>query len=398
MCDTMACITKNNRVFFGKNSDRNPLEPQMLTIERGDTEIHKHTIPLLLDKYVPQLLLLTQVHEKFDNPYTALLSRPAWMWGAEMGVNEHGLAIGNEAVFSRSKVDSKGLLGMDIVRLALHNAKTASQSVDLIVNLIETYGQGGDGAYKGSLRYHNSFLASDAQEAWILETAGKHWVAKRINAKDAISNAYSIQSEYDKADVETKGNFSATHASRLYAFITKGAIRRQCALEHLSESCNSWTEIRDILLLNKKPAGNLDTSMGSICMDCQLPSPSRTMSSMIVEYDGSSILAWCNASPLPVYSTYVPYCITKAALDNRIDSTVEQAFSVAKTVIERTEGLLASDAQTRTQTADRARLLETHFEQFVRPSYTAHDLESLDNISSSCRRAAEHDRSRQQFS
>ncbi|MFA7125233.1 MAG: carcinine hydrolase/isopenicillin-N N-acyltransferase family protein, partial [Sphaerochaetaceae bacterium] len=158
MCDTMACITKNNRVFFGKNSDRNPLEPQMLTIERGDTEIHKHTIPLLLDKYVPQLLLLTQVHEKFDNPYTALLSRPAWMWGAEMGVNEHGLAIGNEAVFSRSKVDSKGLLGMDIVRLALHNAKTASQSVDLIVNLIETYGQGGDGAYRGSLRYHNSFL------------------------------------------------------------------------------------------------------------------------------------------------------------------------------------------------------------------------------------------------
>jgi hypothetical protein len=50
-----------------------------------------------------------------------LLSKPDWMWGAEMGANSQGVVIGNEAVWDRlsdPKVDLvPRLLGMDLLRL-----------------------------------------------------------------------------------------------------------------------------------------------------------------------------------------------------------------------------------------------------------------------------------------
>lgn len=55
--------------------------------------------------------------DQVPETYAVVLSRPAWMWGAEMGANEHGVCIGNEAVWGREAISKEeALLGMDLVR------------------------------------------------------------------------------------------------------------------------------------------------------------------------------------------------------------------------------------------------------------------------------------------
>lgn len=55
--------------------------------------------------------------EQVMHTHAVVLSKPAWLWGAEMGANEHQVCIGNEAVWGRESADGEeALLGMDLVR------------------------------------------------------------------------------------------------------------------------------------------------------------------------------------------------------------------------------------------------------------------------------------------
>lgn len=192
MCDTLVAVgsaTADGTVILAKNSDREPNEAQALTYIPHAQHPPGATVRCTYIE-VPQV----------PETYEVILSRPFWMWGAEMGANECGVAIGNEAVFTREPYDeTPGLLGMDMIRLALERANTARRALDVIVDLIAAYGQGGNCGYRHRLYYHNSFIIADRKEAWVLETAGRYWVAERVRSVRAISNGLTIGRQWDLA-------------------------------------------------------------------------------------------------------------------------------------------------------------------------------------------------------
>lgn len=192
MCDTMVAVgksTKSGKVIFAKNSDRECNEPHLLVKVPKRTYNLKEK-PMLKTTYIE----IPQVAET----YSVMLLKPSWLWGCEMGANEFGLNIGNEAVFTLEQQGPEALLGMDIIRIALERCKTAEEAVDMIAWLLEEYGQGGKCGYTNDFYYHNSFLIADPESAWVIETAGKYWAAKKIEDFYVISNGISLGNNFDR--------------------------------------------------------------------------------------------------------------------------------------------------------------------------------------------------------
>ena len=70
--------------------------------------------------------------------------------------------------------------GMDLLRLGLERGRTADDAKRVITDLLERHGQGGSAQHGGRRFYHNSFIIADPATAWVLETSGRHWVARRV--------------------------------------------------------------------------------------------------------------------------------------------------------------------------------------------------------------------------
>jgi secernin len=192
MCDTLVALrnsTADGSILFAKNSDRDPNEGHYaMQVEAADHERGENVQCTYIE--IPQV----------QHTHKVLLAKPYWIWGAEMGSNEYGVVIGNEAVFSKETADKKpGLIGMDYLRLALERADTAYTALQVITGLLKQYGQSGNCGLAHPLYYHNSFLIADNQEAWVLETVGKQWAAEKVRDIRSISNCLSIHDLWDMA-------------------------------------------------------------------------------------------------------------------------------------------------------------------------------------------------------
>ena len=234
MCDTfvaLADVSADGSVLFAKNSDREPNEAHEVVFVPGAD----HEPGAGLD--CTYVTIAQVVHTN-----AVLLGKPFWIWGAEMGANEHGVVIGNEAVFTKVPHEKvPGLIGMDLLRLALERADTAEAAVTVMTDLLERYGQGGDCGHTHEFRYDNSFLVADPTQAWVVETAGRQWAARRVEGSASISNAITIGGDFDRRSdglvdlaVTRKWSasadafdFGADYSDRIYTRFSDARVR-QC--------------------------------------------------------------------------------------------------------------------------------------------------------------------------
>ena len=325
MCDTFVALsnaTKDGSVIFGKNSDRHPNEAHELRLIPHAS----HPIGAQVDC---TYIRIPQVRET----NAVLLSKPFWLWGAEMGANEHGVVIGNEAVFTKVPYDKQpGLLGMDFIRLALERSSTADEALDVMIELLETYGQGGNAMFSGKMYYHNGFLIADPHNAWIFETAGRHWAAEKVCDVRTISNLISIGSSWDRASRDlvshavSEGwcknpetfNFSECYSDLVYTNFAAGK-HRSCRVNELLSTHMGEIDIPIAMqiLRDHGPEANKNWQPGKgilgaeVCMHASFGPVrgSQTTGSMISHLTSDGHTHWMTGTSAPCTSVFKPVWI-----------------------------------------------------------------------------------------
>jgi secernin len=303
--------------FFAKNSDRNPAEPQIVEISSEGPDSDSFTTSS--GRVIPVK----------NSGFACLISRPAWMWGAEMGINARGVAIGNEAAFSRSRVLRNGILGMDILRMALRSSETAREAVDFITDFVSRYDQGGNAAYRGALYYHNNFMVADYDGAWVVETSAREWAVRKIEGAASMSNAYSIGTDYDETsaafgeaqeraagDGPFRPDWKKSVASPFFLRFTRGETRAAATLALLERGMGS-IDIRTVFSILRSHNGTDPSKPGrrhmeSICVHSGGFPATATTGSLAVQFDrkNRSCTVWFTGTPYPCVSLFKPVSLS----------------------------------------------------------------------------------------
>jgi dipeptidase len=228
-----------------------------------------------------------------------LISRPFWMWGAEIGTNEHGVTIGNEAVFTSEPYRRTGLTGMDMLRLALERAGTAEHAVSVLVGLLETHGQGGGCGHEDrSFTYHNSFLVADRREAWVLETAGSRWATEHVTAGvRSISNGLTIP------------GFASRYSDRVRSRVAACRPRR-AVTSTLSPRATVGQVMSLLRSHGPSPVPRYSIVNGAMSAPCVhaggLVAASQTTASWVSELGHDDVQHWVTATSAPCTGLFKP--------------------------------------------------------------------------------------------
>jgi dipeptidase len=309
-CDTLvatATATADRSVIFAKNSDRHPEECQHLRVSPSRDWERGATVQC-------QYVTLPQVR----HTHRVLGSQPFWLWGFEHGVNERGVVIGNEAIWTTAPRQQVGLLGMDLIRLGLERGGTAREALDVMTALLEEHGQGGSPRHNDpeAACYDSSFLLADPGEAWVLETSGCDWAARRIEGVYSISNAPCLGSDFDLASSGLRGRKGLDFARDLGEYTehpqTSGRTRCQRSRQLLEERSDRIGVADMMTMLRDHGDAGEATAPGDFGPTlCAHAGPGQTAASMVAHLHKDGVIAWCSLVT-PCISIFLPFFLDAA--------------------------------------------------------------------------------------
>jgi secernin len=250
-------------------------------------------------------------------------------WGLHHGVNLWGVAAGWTRLRTRLKREAPGLGGSDLVRLALERGRTARQANDLVGDLVSRHGTDGDCA----------LLIADGREAFVLETAGRHWVYQEVREARAITDLCTVGQDWDGiapglSTVSIDNGWWPADGSKLDfagvvalpAASSRAELRRWGRATLLLEEQNGQIDLGFIRrLLGDHYEGCADEcdpllpgeGLPPLCQHAETPDAPLTASSLVVSLDPkvtSARLAWCCAGP-PCTGVYLPLLLNGDAVE-----------------------------------------------------------------------------------
>jgi hypothetical protein len=261
--------------------------------------------------------------------HAVLLSCPTWLWGAEHGVNEYGVAIGNERVGTvHDAAHAKpALIGMDLVRLGLERSRSATEAVDVMTGLLESCGQGGIADAARGKAYDSSFLVADPAEAFVLETAGKDYAVAPARDATAISNRLGIGTEWTAAspalepgvaftqfrDADENTAFADVRLAASRRFLDSappGGITARAMAAHLRDHGTGPWGVPGVQGPVQPPPSRVGEDFAGVTVCMHVREVSVTAASMIAELpdavdDGAPLRVYVAAGS-PCASVYIP--------------------------------------------------------------------------------------------
>ena len=308
MCDTIMAqpeATADGVMLLAKNADTEVNEAQQI-LNFPARDYGAGTALRVTHLTIPQA---RHTHE-------IILDRSFWAWGGEIGCNEHGVAIGNEAAFSNQTEEKDGVVVLDLLRLGLERGGTAREAVEIIGAHVVEYGQGGNVQMMGNYQFDGGLLIADRREAWIINCAGRHWAARRARSTEAISNRYQIGADWELSSLPSGGeraDFRAMFADPVREYEAGANERESCAAGLLAARHGQIT-MHDMAAVLRDVGDEstydvtADKRSVRVCMHAG-PTPLRfwhATGAMITETRPDSVVVWMTGTSATDLSIFKP--------------------------------------------------------------------------------------------